>query len=308
MSSQTPSPSMSPQAWALLGMLALLWGTSFLGNRLALQGMGPLSIVAVRTCGAALLLWLIVLARGLPVPRDWTLAPKFVVIGTVNCAWPFSLIAWGQQYIPSSLAGILNAAGAIFGVVVAALILRDERLTPRKALGVLIGFCGVVVAIGPDALRGLSLTSVGQFAIIGAAVCYAFGAAYTRFVTRALAPEVGAAGMMTGAAVWQVPVALTFEGVPGFDGPPSVGFALIWLVMGCTTAAYLVYFRVLARAGAGNASLVTLMIPPVAIVAGALVFGERLTLNELLGFAVIAVGLLILNSRPKPRDVARAAR
>lgn len=308
MSSKTTSPSMTPQAWALLGALALLWGTSFLGNRLALHGIGPLSIVAMRACGAAMLLWAIVFARRLPVPRDWALIPKFVVIGTVNCALPFSLIAWGQQYIPSSLAGILNAASAIFGVAVAALVLRDERLTPRKALGVLIGFLGVIVAIGPEALSGLSLTSVGQFAIIGASICYSFGAAHTRVVTRGLAPEVGAAGMMTGAAIWQVPVALIFEGMPGFDWPSSVSFALVWLIVGCTTAAYLVYFRVLALAGAGNASLVTLMIPPVAIVAGATVFGERLTVNELFGFAVIAAGLMILNGWPKARDAGRRSR
>ncbi|MFT3690080.1 DMT family transporter [Paenirhodobacter sp.] len=308
MPSQSPSPSMSPLAWALLGALALLWGTSFLGNRLALQGVGPFTIVAFRTCGAGLLLWAIVLLRRLPVPWDWALLPRFVMIGVLNCALPFSLIAWGQQYIASSLAGILNAASAIFGVAVAALILRDEQLTPRKALGVLVGFCGVILAIGPEALHGLSLTSVGQFAIIGAALCYSFGAAHTRMLTRGLAPEVGAAGMMTGATLWQVPVALIFEGVPGFDWPAPVDFALLWLIVGCTTMAYLVYFRVLALAGAGNASLVTLLIPPVAIIAGVVAFGERLTLSEVFGFAVIAAGLLILNSRPKPRDAARPAR
>lgn len=292
---------LAPRVWAMLGILALLWGTSFLSNRVALQGLGPLSIVAFRTVGSALLLWGVVRWRSLPVPALPGLILPFLVIGAINCALPFSLIAWGQQYIPSGLAGILNAAAAIFGVAVAALVFRDERLTPRRLLGVAIGFCGVILAIGPQVLAGLSLTSAGQFAIIASSLCYAIGAAYTRVLSRGIAPEVAAAGMMTGAACWQVPAMLFFEGVPGFDWSVQVSLALVWLVLACTTTAYLLYFRVLAAAGAGNTSLVTLLIPPIAIVAGALVFGERLTLAEILGFAVIAAGLCILNGWPARR-------
>lgn len=292
----------------MLGLLALLWGTSFLGNRIALTGTGPLTIVAFRTCGAAILLWLVVVLRRRDVPRDPRVLGRFVVVGALNCALPFTLIVWGQQFIPSGLAGILNAAAAIFGVAVAALVFHDERLTMRKLVGVLIGFAGVVIAIGPEAVKGLSLTSIGQFAIIGAALCYAFGAAYTRVATRGIAPEVAAAGMMTAAALVQIPMVLVFEGVPRFDWPHQVSFAILWLIVACTTLAYMLYFRVLALAGAGNTSLVTLIIPPIAIVAGAVVFGERLTLPELLGFAVIAIGLTILNGGPKPRDGAARPR
>ncbi|WP_241649105.1 DMT family transporter [Paenirhodobacter populi] len=307
-----PKPAlMTPLAWILLGGLALLWGTSFLSNRLALQGMGPMTVVAIRTGGAAVLLWIAVLVQRSPLPRDPRVIPRFLFIGLLNCALPFGLIVWGQQFIASGLAGILNASAALFGVAVAAMVFRDEHLTPRRIAGVIVGFLGVVIAIGPEALRGLNLTSAGQFAIVGASLCYAFGGAYTRVAARNIAPGVAAAGMLTAAAVWMIPAMLIFEGAPGFDWPLRVDLALLWLVIGCTVAAYLLYFRLLAIAGSGNTSLVTLLIPPVAITAGTIAFGERLTISELLGFAVIAAGLCILNGWPlrmKPRDVPRRAR
>ena len=300
--------SMTPAVWGLMAVLALLWGTSFLSIRFALAGIGPLSIVAVRVTGAAAVIWLVVLLTRRPVPRDPMLIPHFLISGGLNCALPFSLISWGQQYIPSGLTGILNAGAAVFGVAVAALILRDERLTPRKAIGVTVGFLGVIAAIGPAALAGLDLTSLGQFAIIASSVCYAFGSVYTRINVGKLVPDVAAAGMLTGAAAWQIPIALLTEGVPQSAALGQVGPALLWLTLGCTASAYLLYFRILARAGAGNTSLVTLIIPPIAILAGALTLGERLTVAELLGFVVIAAGLVILNGGPKPRDALPATR
>ena len=293
----------SPLAWVLLGALALIWGTSFLSNRAALGGAGVLTVVSLRVLGGAALLWLWVVARRLPVPRDPRYLLRFLIMGALNNAIPFSLIVWGQKHIDSGLASILNASTAVFAVVIAAAVFADERLTLNKALGVAIGFAGVVIAIGPDALAGFTPTSAGQLAVVGASIAYGFAGAYARRAIRGLSPEVAAAGMLTGATVWMLPAMLLVEGVPSFDWAAPVWAGIVWLAFGCSALAYLIYYRILALAGAGNLSLVTLLIPPVAILAGATVYGERLGWNALAGFGVLAAGLMLLNRAPaKPRD------
>jgi len=290
----------------LLGALAIVWGSSFLSNRAALAGAGVLTVVTFRVAGGAVALWLWVALRGLPVPRDPRYLVRFLIMGGLNNAIPFSLIVWGQKHIDSGLAAILNASTAIFGVLVAAAVFSDERLTRPRLIGVLIGFVGVVIAIGPEALTGFTLTSAGQWAVIGASLSYGFAGAYARQAIRGLAPEVAAAGMLTGGVVWLAPTMLFVEGLPSLDYAPSVWAGMIWLALGCSALAYLIYYRILALAGAGNLSLVTLLIPPVAIVAGWAVYGERLGWNALAGFVVLAAGLALLNR--KPRDGARPAR
>ncbi|OWY08977.1 EamA family transporter [Thioclava sp. F42-5] len=295
-----PAPlSLTPLAWALLAALALIWGSSFLSNRAALEGAGVFTVVFLRVASGAVLIWAYVALRRLPVPRHPIYLGHFLIMGLLNNAIPFSLIVWGQKHIDSGLASILNASTAIFGALVAAVVFTDERLSARKATGIAVGFAGVVVAIGPDALKGFDLTSAGQLAVLGAALSYGFAGAYARFAIRGLRPEVAAAGMLTGGAIWTLPILLLTEGVPSFDYAPSVWIAMLWLGVGCSALAYLLYYRILAMAGAANLALVTLLIPPVAILAGWAVYGERLGWAEALGFAILALGLLILNRRPK---------
>lgn len=295
-----PAPlSLTPLAWALLAALALIWGSSFLSNRAALEGAGVFTVVFLRVASGAVLIWAYVALRRLPVPRHPIYLGHFLIMGLLNNAIPFSLIVWGQKHIDSGLASILNASTAIFGALVAAVVFTDERLSARKATGIAVGFAGVVVAIGPDALKGFDLTSAGQLAVLGAALSYGFAGAYARFAIRGLRPEVAAAGMLTGGAIWTLPILLLTEGVPCFDYAPSVWIAMLWLGVGCSALAYLLYYRILAMAGAANLALVTLLIPPVAILAGWAVYGERLGWAEALGFAILALGLMILNRRPK---------
>ncbi len=299
---ERPSPPqqtmMSPLVWGLLAALALIWGTSFLSNRIALAEAGVLSVVGLRVLGGAALLWVWVLARRLPLPRDPRYLYRFLIMGALNNAIPFSLIVWGQRHIDSGLTAILNASTAVFAVVIAALVFADERLTLNKAAGVAIGFLGVVLAVGPTAIAGFSLASAGQIAVIGASISYAFAFAYARRAIRGISPEVAAAGMLTGGVVWMLPAMLLIEGVPKLAWSFSIWAAIGWLAFGCSALAYLIYYRILALAGAGNLSLVTLLIPPVAIVAGWAVYGEQLSWNAWAGFLVLMVGLVLLNRKP----------
>lgn len=295
----------TPRAWAELCLLGLIWGGSFLAIRTALDEIGALTSVLFRTAPAALLLWGVALVRGLPVPKSGGLWLSLLVMGILNNVLPFSLMAWGQLHIPSGLTAIFNAATAIFGVLVAALVFADERLTARRVTGVTLGFAGVACAIGPSALTGFDLTSLAQLAVLGGTLSYACAGAWARHRLSDLHPVVAAAGMLSGSTVVMLPLTLAFEGAPPTDLTPQTWAAIGYYALVATALAYLLYYRVLAMAGAGNLMLVTLLIPPVAILLGAVVRGEVLHPSAFAGLALLVLGLLILNGRlPMPRRKA----
>ncbi len=285
------------RAWAELVLLAVIWGGSFIGNKIALVEFGVLSTVALRVFGGAILLWAYVLWRGLPLPKGARIWGIFLVMGALNNAIPFTLITWGQVQIASGLAAIFNASTAIFGVLVAAALIRAERLTPARLLGTSIGFAGVLVTMGPAALTGFDLSALAQWALIGAAVSYAFAASFARLKLRDLPPQVAAAGMLTGATFWMLPLALGFEGVPHVTHSTQGFAALVYLIAVSTAFAYLLYYRVLAMAGAGNLTFVTLITAPVAVLAGALMLHESIPARAYPGFALLALGLIVIDGR-----------
>ena len=304
--------SLSRRAWAELMLLAGIWGGSFLSTKLALVEV-PVVTVVLHRCGwAALVLWAVVLLRRLPLPRDPGTWAAFLVMGVLNNVAPFFLLTWGQLHIESGLASILNATTAVFGVIVASMVFADERLTARKLTGVAIGFLGVTVALGLDAFRHFDPRSTGQLAVLGATLCYALAGSWARARLSHLRPEVAAAGMLGAATLVLIPLALGLDGVPSLDLSPTTWAAIAYYSVFGTAAAFLLYYRVLAMAGSGNLMLVTLLVPPVAIVLGAVVLGEALPLRAFAGFALLAVGLLILNGTlrlPRKRviDPASAA-
>lgn len=292
----------TPRAWAELGLLALIWGATFLSVRLALNEIPVLTNVLHRTGWGALVLWLWVAIRRFPLPRDPRVWGAFLVMGVLNNLIPFCLMAWGQLHIESGLTAILNATTAFFGILVAAVVFSDERLTLNKLVGVLIGLAGVAMAIGPDALNGLDPRSLAQLAVLGGAFSYGLAGAWGRLRLSGLRPEVAAAGMLTGAFLLLLPVVLVVDGVPSLDLRLTTWGAIGYASILGTAAAYLLYYRVLGAVGAGNLLIVTLIIPPIAIVLGAVVLGEALPFRAFFGFALLAVGLVTVNGRlPRPR-------
>jgi len=289
--------TMTGRAWAEMILLALIWGCSFLAIRTALDEVTPLTSVAHRTLWAMLVLWGVVAVMRLPVPR----APKvwigFLGMGLLNNVIPFGLMAWGQLHIETGLTSILNASTAIFGVIAAALFLADERLTPRKAIGVALGFFGVATAIGLENFRNFDLRSLAQLAIIAGTICYALAGVWARHFLSGLPPQVAAAGMLTGSTLITVPLAWMIDGPITLDLQPVTLLAIGYYSLIATAGAYLLYYRVLALAGLGNLALVTLLIAPVAIVLGAVVRHEVLSPHAFAGFALLALGLAILDGR-----------
>jgi len=282
--------------WALLLALSLVWGGSFFFVEVALEGLGPYTVVAVRVGLGALGLLLFLRLRGLSLPdslADWW---ALFVMGLLNNAIPFSLIAWGQVRIDSGLASIFNATTPLFTLVVAHLCTRDERLTPLKGLGVLFGLLGVAVLIGPDLGEGAGGSLWGQVAVLGAACSYAFASVWGRRLRR-LSPAVAATGMLICSSAVMLPLALLAEPLPGTLPSPSVLAALIGLGLLSTSLAYLLYFEILARAGAVNLMLVTFLIPPSALALGVLFLHEPLEAKALLGLALIFAGLAAVQAQ-----------
>ncbi|WP_300520386.1 DMT family transporter [Aliiroseovarius sp.] len=288
---------MSARAWAELFLLGLIWGGVFLATRVALDEISVLHAVAHRVGWAAVILWVYVLVRRLPLPTDARTWAAFAVMGALNNLVPFSLLNWSQLYIESGLTSIFNATTAVFGVLTAAIFFSDERLTARKALGVGLGFSGVTITIGIGSLTSFDPRSLAQLAAIAATLSYALAGVWARKRLAHLPPQVAAMGMLTASAALILPAAWIIEGPI-----PVLLSAATWAGIGymsviATAGAYLLYYRILAMAGSGNLMLVTLLIPPVAIALGTWLRGESLSPNAYLGLGLLALGLIVLDGR-----------
>ena len=288
---------MSTRAWVELILLSTLWGASFFSIAIALREIGPVTAVLHRVGWAALLLWLVVLVRGYAIPRDPRMWGAFLVMGLLNNVIPFTLMSWGQTQIETGLVSIFNAMTAIFGVVVAALLLRDEPLGSRRLLGVVLAFAGVVVIKGVENLASLDLRTLGQYAVLAGALSYAFASVWAKVTLKGNPPEVSAAGMLTGSTLVMLPFSVWAEGVPSLALSIETWAAIGYYAIFATAVAYLLYYRVLAMAGAGNLMLCTLLIPPIAILLGWAYLGERLEPSVYAGFAMIAAGLVVIDGR-----------
>ncbi len=297
----THQKTLSARTWGELVLLGVIWGASFLSIRIALDTIPVMTTVFHRVFWAALVLWILILLQRTEVPTNPRVWGAFLVMGLLNNALPFTLMAWGQLHVDTGLTSILNAATAVFGVLAAAMFFPDERLTPARLAGVGLGFGGVSVALGASNLLRFDLQSLGQLAILAGTVSYAGAAVWARKHLSGLPPQISAAGMLTGSTILMLPIMVVTDGVPSLRLPAETWLAIGYYAVVSTAGAYLLYYRVLAAAGSGNLLLVTLVIPPVAIVLGAWVRHEALPPNAYLGFSILAAGLLIL-SRSGRRD------
>jgi drug/metabolite transporter (DMT)-like permease len=288
---------MSAADWLLLVTLSILWGGSFFFAKLAVLELPPLTVALGRVAIAAAILVVLARMTGVALPDRMAAWRPYLLMGLLNNAVPFGLIFWGQTHIPSGLAAILNATTPLFTALVAHAATADERLNTARLVGVAAGLAGVTVMIGPDLLRALGADVLGQLACLLAAVSYAFAGVYGRRF-RGEPPLRVAAGQLVASSVLLAPVVILLDR-PWTLAPPSATAiaALVALAALSTALAYLIYFRILARAGATNVALVTFLIPVSAILLGTLLLGEQLEPRHLAGMAAIAVGLAAIDGR-----------
>jgi drug/metabolite transporter (DMT)-like permease len=290
---------MGGRDWAILILLSVLWGGSFFFIGVGVREVSPLTFVLLRVALAAAALWAFLLLRRTPVRLPREAFGALIVLALLNNAIPFSLFAWGQTQIASGLASILNATTPIWGVIVAHNFTRDERMTPVKLAGVLLGFGGVAMLIGADFLRDIGTGFAAQLACLAATLCYALAGVWARrFKAMGLAPATVATGQLTTTALVMLPFALIVD-QPWLRSAPSMEAwaAIAGLALLGTALAYILYFRLIDSAGATNALLVTLLIPPMAILLGWLFLGERLEPLDFAGLALIALGLAAIDGR-----------
>jgi drug/metabolite transporter (DMT)-like permease len=285
--------------WATLLTLAVIWGGAFFFISVAVSEVAPLTYVWLRLTIAAAAMWLFLLWRREPTGLPAGVWRPILLLALLNNVVPFILFGWGQTQIAIGLASILNATTPIWGVVVAHVFTRDERMTGRKLAGVLIGFAGVAVMIGPAVLTSLGGDTLALLACVTASLCYALAGVWARrFRAMGLPPVAVTTGQLTVGAAIMLPIALLVD-QPWARAMPSLGAigAIVALSLVCTSFAYILYFRLIDRAGATNALLVTLLVPPIAILLGALFLGEIIGARDIAGLALIALGLAAIDGR-----------
>lgn len=305
----TTSIRMSGRDWAMLAALSVIWGGSFFFTGIAVKELPPFTIVAARVGLAALALLVGLRIAGIPMPRSPKVWAAFFGMGLMNNMIPFSLIVWGQGHIASGLASILNATTPLFGVVVAHLLTRDEKMTGGRLAGTIVGFAGVALMIGPSALSGLGSHLMAELAVLGAALSYSLAGIFgRRFKAMGINPIVTATGQISASAVLMIPLALFSDKSWTLPIPsvPTIA-AIVAIALISTALAYIIFFRILASAGATNLMLVTFLIPVSAILLGWLFLGEVLATQHFIGMATIIVGLVLIDGRLQRRFLAPAA-
>ena len=290
---------MDRSEWLALVVLSIFWGGSFLFAGIQVKWLPPFTIALLRVGLAAVILNVLIRSLGKTLPADAAVWRAFLVMGILNNAIPFCLIVWGQNYIASGLAAILNATTPIMTVIVAHFTTNDEKITANRLLGIVTGFIGVVVLIGPESLRGLGTGVLAQFAILLAATSYAFAGIYgRRFKRMGVEPIVTATGQVTASTLLLFPIAMIVDAPWTLAAPPiEVWLAALGSAVFSTAIGYVLYFRILATAGATNLLLVTFLIPISAIIMGAVGLGEHLAPRHFLGLAFIGAGLAAIDGR-----------
>lgn len=293
------APRLGRAEWILLGSLGLIWGSAFLFIKVAVGSFDPFTYVWLRLTIAAVALVFILRLSGRQLKLPVGVWAAVGLLALLNNVVPFLLFGWGQKHIASGLAAILQATTPIFGVLAAHFLTADEKITPARLIGVVIGFAGVATMIGPQIAGDGGNQLLAQLACLFASLLYALAGIFARrFKALGVAPMELAAAQFVAGAILLAPVALTL-GQSLTDLPtslPAWGAVALLAIVG-SAFAYVLFFRLIETAGATNSMLVTLLVPPIAITLGALVFGEVFGLAQIVGLLMIAAGLAVIDGR-----------
>ena len=290
---------MNNKNWTLVFLLGFLWGASFLFVEILLNYISPFMIVYLRVSLASLILILYLILSKIKFQFSFLLVFNFFIMGMLNNVFPFLLITYGQQTVSGGLASILNANTSFLTILLASLILKNEPLTKSRIIGVLIGVIGVIIVVGYGNIYDLFDKGSGKFLILLSGLSYAFAAIFAKVRLQNIQPEVAATGMLTMSTLILSPFIFLFYGNEALSlNIISMSYSLLFAVI-CSVLAYFIYFKILLSTGAGNLLICTIIIPPSAILLNAILIGESITFNELIGLVIITFGLLILDGRLK---------
>jgi drug/metabolite transporter (DMT)-like permease len=288
-----------------LFLLAFIWGWSFLFIKVAVGGMTPPTVAAVRMGLGAIVLMAVVRARRLVLPRGWTWWRHFVVVALAGSAVPFTLLAWGEQHVSSALTAVLNASTPLFAAVMAGLLLGD-RLRAIHVGGLVLGFVGVAVAAGLGGSDLATSSRLGEAASVAAAAGYGLAFAYTRRHLTTLPPLLGATGQLIAGTLLLLPFAVATSVRDGLELTPRRAVAIGLLGVLGTGFAYVLSYRLIADVGPTRAAVVTYLIPVVAVTVGVVFLKEPFSYSLVVGGLLTIGGIALLGSRPPSRAAAPA--
>jgi drug/metabolite transporter (DMT)-like permease len=287
----------TPFEWFIFLALGVMWGSSYLFIKLAVDSFGTFTLIAFRLLIGAAFLWLVVVMSRTTLPRDRKIYGHLLVMAVINITIPFTLITWAEQSVDSALAAIINATVPLFVLVIAPMFLPDEPIRVNGVVGLAVGFMGVVLIVSPG-LTSADGNPLGELALLGSSLTYAIGNVYNRRHVRGLAPLVPAVFQVTFALLIVGVLALVLER-PWETAQPDAQawFSVIWLGIFGSGMAYLAYFRLLGRWGATRTALVAYLLPVVGIVLGYLVLQEPIGPSLLAGTVLITIGVALVNGR-----------
>lgn len=290
------NPRRSALDWALLAALVAMWGSSFMFIKLGITTVPTSTLVAARLMLGALILLVMVYLRGARLPPFGRVWGNYLILALLGNCIPFTAITWGQHGTDSALAGILMAVMPLATMVLAHFFVKGEHMTRPRVIGFLLGFAGIVVLMGPavfDRISGQSLATLSQLAILLGALCYAGNSVLTRILARGDDALVASAAMLLLASLIALPVALVVD-QPWRIAPGNASFwAILWLGVGPTAIATVVYFKLIASAGPTFMSLVNYMSPAVAVFLGVALLGETPGIHAYIALALILLGIAV---------------
>jgi drug/metabolite transporter (DMT)-like permease len=303
------TPKLDATGWGLIAILTLLWGGAFYMIEVGLRSFPPITLVFIRMAFAVPPMWIAMRFMGERLPTDMRIWALLAVVGAFNCALPFTLFFWGQQYLDSGYASILNATTPLWGVITAHFMTADEKATPSRIVGVLVGLAGIMVMVGPEAMKGVSDNLLAQLACLISTVFYSLAAIFGRRLSQtSLTPMAVATGQTMTAALMMVPIMLVID-QPWTMSTPRLDSVLAGLAIALisTALAYVLYFRLIDRSGASNAQLVAFLMPILAVALGVAFLNESLSSGQVAGAVLIAFGLAIIDGRLLARLAPRRA-
>jgi drug/metabolite transporter (DMT)-like permease len=295
---------MTARQTGILLLLGAIWGAAFMLIKIAVSDVAPATLVAVRIAITAVILYAAMRVSGVTLPRERQTWFNFYSVGMFGLVIPFLLISWGQRLIPSSTTAILGATTPLFTALINIVTRAEEKINVERIIGLIVGFVGVIVAIGiTGATEG---NWIGELCVLGAAVCYAISALYSRRVFGGMKPIVPSTGQMIASASLLIPIALIWDGMPTVLPSAQSITALLILAVFCTAIAYILYYQLIDTVGATKASMVSFLIAPFGVVYGSVFLQEPINPNAIAGLVIIIVGIVIaggswraiLNKRP----------
>ncbi len=280
---------------ALLGVLALLWGSSYFLTKIAVETIPPITLIAMRVTTAAIFLMIVVYFSGNRFPRDVKTWRMLLLQSFFNSIGGWTLLAWGQQFVDSSLASVLNSTSPIFVFFFTVFITRHEPTNPLKLVGACLGVLGVSLIVGADALAGLGQQVFAQIAILGGAMLYACAAIYGKRFSH-LSPMITAAGTMLCASICLIPMAFLFENPMAMAATGKAVAAVLFLGVVSTGIALLLYFRLVTTLGSMGVASQSYLRAGVGVLLGVLLLGEQITPVIGFGLAAAILGVAAINT------------